>query len=130
MLLLFSMMSNDKENVYSEPEVSYEWDILGVKYARISIDSLETFLGPPQETEMILVGEEPLIEIWNGLHRFQKHRKDTLIFKQLYYKQDEMDFYIWLLPDADSIWRVVDAVKYNPDRVQFSMYSIYEPDNN
>ena len=84
-------------------------------------------LGNPNSTRQILVGEKPLIEVWNGLHRFQKHRKDTLIFKELHYKQDEMDFYLWLLPDRDSTWRVVDGVKYNPKDVSFSMYSIVQP---
>ena len=103
------------------------WDILGIEYVGATEKEVKMKLGNPNSTRQILVGEKPLIEVWNGLHRFQKHRKDTLIFKELHYKQDEMDFYLWLLPDRDSTWRVVDGVKYNPKDVSFSMYSIVQP---
>lgn len=103
------------------------WDILGIEYVGATEKEVKMKLGNPNSTRQLLVGEKPLIEVWNGLHRFQKHRKDTLIFKELHYKQDEMDFYLWLLPDRDSTWRVVDGVKYNPKDVSFSMYSIVHP---
>lgn len=103
------------------------WDILGIEYVGATEKEVKMKLGNPNSTRQILVGEKPLIEVWNGLHRFQKHRKDTLIFKELHYEQDEMDFYLWLLPDRDSTWRVVDGVKYNPKDVSFSMYSIVHP---
>lgn len=103
------------------------WDILGIEYVGATEKEVKMKLGNPNSTRQLLVGEKPLIEVWNGLHRFQKHRKDTLIFKELHYKQDEMDFYLWLLPDRDSTWRVVDGVKYNPKDVSISMYSIVHP---
>lgn len=130
LLINIVFFSNNKKKV-DEPIALLEWDrgMLGVKYARLSLDSIKIILGSPTEMRTRLVGEKPLIEIWNGLHWFQKHPKDTLLFKELYYKQEEFDFYIWFLPDKDSIWRAVDAVKYNPNRVNFSMYSVRYPND-
>ena len=102
-----------------EPEIlSYEWDVLHIEYDGLSRDSVINKLGLPDRVNQILIYER-ILGIRGPLISFKKHPDDTVSFEQLYYRQGEFDFYLWLLPDKDSVWRVVDAIKYNPEKVQF-----------
>lgn len=92
----------------------YEWDTLNRYFRYLSKDTLYHIFGEPTLSRWIIVGGDINHGRRRGLHRFQKSFNDTLIFQELYYKRRNYNLYLWLLPDKDSVWRVVDAVKYNP----------------
>ena len=97
----------------------YEWDVLHAEYENISRDSVISKLGMPYKSQNIFIGERVRLGLQLRLRKFQKHPNDTVFFEQLYYKQGEFDFYLWLLPDKDSVWRVVEALKYDPTKIGF-----------
>ena len=120
--LIFSIIPADKHSILDVEDsetLCYQWNILHIEYDGLSKDSVINKLGAPNKVKQISIYEQNYLGFWNPLTFFKKHPDDTVSFEQLYYRQGEFDFYLWLLPDKDSVWRVVDAIKFDPESVQF-----------
>lgn len=108
-LLLTAITVKSKKDI----PIYYEWDSLQVYYRDMPINEVLADIGKPKSIEQIKIGGELEEGKHKRLYRFLVGFSDTLTFQELYYRHGRYDFYLWLLPNRDSTWRVVDAVKFH-----------------
>ena len=120
-LTVFFFMScedNKKSKIEQEDKCLYEWTELGLYHTKTD-SSLIDMLGIPEFNEEFRLYRSP--DFWPmrmALAKFLPNESDTILFKELFWKKDSLDLYIWFLKE-DLDWISVDGVMYNPKRLEW-----------
>lgn len=115
-LICIIFASCGKKIAIKEGKYSLDWEEL--PYHNQSEDVIVNQLGKPNKEHTFKIYKDNRIGIYRPLVRFLPANKDTIIIKELFWKQGSYLIYYWLIK-KDSVWTSVDGIMYDPKHVEF-----------
>jgi len=116
--IIFSSCGH-KKIVIQKGKYLYEWENL--PYHNQTEAYIVNQFGNPDKINDIKIynnDKRSMHPLYLPLIRFLPVNKDTIIIKELYWKQDSYLIYYWLIK-KDSVWTSVDGIMYDPKYVEF-----------
>jgi len=118
LILCLVFLSGCRKKIPIKEKV-YCLDWADMPYHNQTEDDIINQLGKPDKTTLLKIYKSNnWFSIYRPLIRFLPTYTDTVLIKELYWKQDSYFLYYWLI-NKNSVWTSVDGIMYDPDHVQF-----------